>query len=124
MFRPYKAIFRQKQTRGTIVIARQRRGKQTPSTIQAVFSVGYVQSGYKRVEFRSWQLYEYRTVVGMRTRMRIEGVERSLSATSGLDVCCNYRDCHKSVARIRLVKTEKTLRVVMICEVGRSAIAL
>jgi hypothetical protein len=36
-------------------IARQRRGKQVWSTIQAVFSVGSVQSGYKRVEFRSWQ---------------------------------------------------------------------
>jgi hypothetical protein len=31
-------------------IARQRRGKQT------LFSVLSVQSGYKRVEFRSWQL--------------------------------------------------------------------
>jgi hypothetical protein len=36
-------------------IARQRRGKQALSKIQAVFSVGSVQSGYNRVEFRSWQ---------------------------------------------------------------------
>jgi hypothetical protein len=34
--------------------ARQRRGKKALSTIQAVF-LGSVQSGYKRVEFRSWQ---------------------------------------------------------------------
>jgi hypothetical protein len=37
-------------------IARQRRSKQALSTIQAVFFVVSVQSGYKRVEFRSWQL--------------------------------------------------------------------
>jgi hypothetical protein len=36
-------------------IARQLRGKQALSTIQALFSVGSVQSGYKRVESRSWQ---------------------------------------------------------------------
>jgi hypothetical protein len=35
-------------------IARHRRGKQVMSTIPAVFSVGPVQSGCKRVEFRSW----------------------------------------------------------------------
>jgi hypothetical protein len=35
-------------------IARQRRGKQALSTIQAAFSVGSVRSHYKRVEFRSW----------------------------------------------------------------------
>jgi hypothetical protein len=35
-------------------IAKQRRDKQTLSTIQAMFSVGTVQSGYKRSEFRSW----------------------------------------------------------------------
>jgi hypothetical protein len=40
-----------------ITIARQRRGKQALSTIRAVFSVGFVQSGYKRVEFRSGQLW-------------------------------------------------------------------
>jgi hypothetical protein len=38
--------------------AGQRRGKQALSEIQAVFSVGSVQSGYKRVEFRSWQLWK------------------------------------------------------------------
>jgi hypothetical protein len=38
-----------------ISIARKRRGKQDLSTIQAMFSVGSVQSDYKRVEFRSWQ---------------------------------------------------------------------
>jgi hypothetical protein len=32
-------------------IARQRRGKQVLSKIRAMFSVGSVQSGYKRVEF-------------------------------------------------------------------------
>jgi hypothetical protein len=32
-------------------IVRQRGGKQALSTIQAVFSVGSVQNGYKRVEF-------------------------------------------------------------------------
>jgi hypothetical protein len=37
-------------------IAKQRRRKQALSTIQTVFSVWSVQSGYKRVEFRSWQL--------------------------------------------------------------------
>jgi hypothetical protein len=36
-------------------IARQRRGKEALSTIQAVFSVGSVQSGYERVEFRIQQ---------------------------------------------------------------------
>jgi hypothetical protein len=36
-------------------VARKRRGRQALSTIQAVFSVGSVQSSYKRVEFRSWQ---------------------------------------------------------------------
>jgi hypothetical protein len=39
-------------------IARQRCGKQALSTIQAVFSVGSVQSGNKRVKFRSWQLWK------------------------------------------------------------------
>jgi hypothetical protein len=34
-------------------IARQRRGKQALSTIHAVFSLGFVQSGYKKIEFRS-----------------------------------------------------------------------
>jgi hypothetical protein len=33
-------------------IVKQRRGKQTSSTIQTVFSVGSVQRGYKRSEFR------------------------------------------------------------------------
>jgi hypothetical protein len=64
--------FPQKQTRGTVgdlllgnrslntfparkSVARQRRGKQALSRIQAMFSVGSVQSVYKRVEFRSWQ---------------------------------------------------------------------
>jgi hypothetical protein len=37
-------------------IAKELRCNQALSTIQAVFSVGSVQSGYKRVEFRSWQL--------------------------------------------------------------------
>jgi hypothetical protein len=36
-------------------IARQRRCKQALLKIQAMFSVGSVQSCYKRVEFRSWQ---------------------------------------------------------------------
>jgi hypothetical protein len=36
-------------------IARLRRGKQDLSIIQTVFSVGSVQIGYKRVEFRTWQ---------------------------------------------------------------------
>jgi hypothetical protein len=39
-------------------IARQRRGKQVLSTIQAVLSVESVQNGYKRVEFlrrQSWK---------------------------------------------------------------------
>jgi hypothetical protein len=40
----------------TISIARQRRGKQALATIQAVFSVGSTQSGYKRSELRSWEL--------------------------------------------------------------------
>jgi methylphosphotriester-DNA--protein-cysteine methyltransferase len=39
-----------------IPIARQQLGKQALSTIQAVFSEGFVQSGYKRVEFQSLQL--------------------------------------------------------------------
>jgi hypothetical protein len=37
-------------------IARQRRVKQALPTVQAVFSVGPVQSGYKRVDFSSWKL--------------------------------------------------------------------
>jgi hypothetical protein len=46
--------FPQKQTRNNRrSIARQRGGKQALSTIQAVFSLGSVQNGYKRVEFRS-----------------------------------------------------------------------
>jgi hypothetical protein len=36
----------------------QRRAKHALSTIQAVFSVGSVQSVYKRVEFRSGQLWK------------------------------------------------------------------
>jgi hypothetical protein len=34
-------------------IAKQRRGQQASSTIQTMFSDEYVQSGYKRNEFRS-----------------------------------------------------------------------
>jgi hypothetical protein len=39
-------------------ITRQQRDKKTLSTIQAVFSTGSMQSGYKRVEFWSWQLWK------------------------------------------------------------------
>jgi hypothetical protein len=39
-------------------IAMQRRGKQALTTIETVFSVGSVQSGSKRVEFRSSQLWK------------------------------------------------------------------
>jgi hypothetical protein len=39
-------------------MARQWRGKQALSTTQAVFSMGSVQSGYKRVHFQSWQLWK------------------------------------------------------------------
>jgi hypothetical protein len=35
----------------TMPIAREQRGKQALSTIQAVFSMGSMQSGYIRVEF-------------------------------------------------------------------------
>jgi hypothetical protein len=55
-------------------IARQRRGKQVWVTIQAVFSVGFVQSGYKRVYFRSWQF----SSVVEELRPRMKRVLRSL----------------------------------------------
>jgi hypothetical protein len=59
-------------------IARQRCGKQDSSKLEAVFSVGRVQIGYKRDEFRSWQLQEYGTVVGRELgrvlEMAVEGV--------------------------------------------------
>jgi hypothetical protein len=38
-------------------IARQQGGKQALSTIQAVFSMGSMQSGYKRVKFQGWQFW-------------------------------------------------------------------
>jgi hypothetical protein len=67
-------------------IDRQRRGKQASSKIQGVFSVGSVQSGYKRDEFRSWQLWKYRTVVGR------EWVESSEMARNELD-CAKKMSC-------------------------------
>jgi hypothetical protein len=46
--------------------AKQRRGKRASSTVQTVFSVGPVQNGYKRSEFRSEEL------------LRIQGREWSM----------------------------------------------
>jgi hypothetical protein len=46
-----------------------------------------------------------------------------------LHVCCSYGETVimtglKSVARIRLVKTDKTLRVLVICKLWKSELAL
>jgi hypothetical protein len=51
-------------------IAKQRRSKQALSAMPAVFSVGSVQSGYKRFEFRNWSYGRMKRMSGrMRTRM-------------------------------------------------------
>jgi hypothetical protein len=99
--------FPKKQTRGRIrtFIVRQRCGKQALWTIQTVFSVRSVQSGYKRVEYRSWQLWKNGN----------ERIEREQKSTTELDcektiwcVLQGQRNCYNSIARIRLAKTEKT----------------
>jgi hypothetical protein len=54
---------------------------------------------------------------------------KSAAVERRLHVCCSYSETViitvlKSVSRIRLMKTEKTYRVLVICKVWRSAIVL
>jgi hypothetical protein len=115
-------------------IAWQRISKHASITIEAVFSVRSVQSGYKevlgsiessrvewRVEFReaslpghefSWQLQNNgKKWIGLRKE----------------DFMCDLKwhwDCYKSVAWIRLVKAENPSACAAVnCEVCRSAVA-
>jgi hypothetical protein len=72
-----------------IPIARQRRRKQALSTIQAVFSIGSVQSGCKRVEFRSWQFSWVELSVqmwGVNGSLRISIAKIRYQETSGENI--------------------------------------
>jgi hypothetical protein len=52
------------------------------------------------------------------SRLRSPAVKRRLY------VYCSYSETNKSIIRIRLVKTEKTWSVLMICKVWELTIAL
>jgi hypothetical protein len=78
-------------------ITKQRRGKQALPTIQAVFSVGSVQSGYKRVEFRCWQLWRNEN-----ENWRVQWNTMELAWGKKTLCVCSYSETYKALARIRL----------------------
>jgi hypothetical protein len=69
---------------------------QASSTIQAVFYVGSLQSGYKRVEFRPWQFKSCE-----RTSMGTEVVQRSKTENNGVSL--RKQDLMCAVVTVRLL---------------------
>jgi hypothetical protein len=109
-------------------VSRQRMGKQASTTIEwlleTVFSVRSVQSGYKE---DNWGRTSYLRVESPAMKERVSC--KSATLRKRLYVCCRYSETVistllKSVARVRLVKTEEIYRVLVISEVRRSAIEL
>jgi hypothetical protein len=106
---------------------------------RAVFSVRSVQRGYKKRKRRSFKAVEFRDtslpvyelgsrVVELRHQnywVRFSGIE-SVAVKRRLYVCCSYRETvMKSVARIRLLKTENpSLYATVNWKVCRSEVAL
>jgi hypothetical protein len=81
-------------------IASQRRDKHALWTIHAVFSVGFVNSGYKGVEFWSWQLFQL-SVQLWSVNQRTTEAEESRPL--------------RFVMRKRLVKTGRGIAIVESC---------
>jgi hypothetical protein len=128
-------------------IARQRRGKHTSSTIQTVFSVWSVLRSYKRTQKTRRNTEQCREVKSWVSECQPAGIwawnwtESSLRSwqlqNNGkkgvrlwkVDSMCDLEwqwDCYKSVARIRLLNTEKPSECVVpsgVCKVSITPIS-
>jgi hypothetical protein len=86
------------------------RGKQALSTIQAVFSMGSVQSGYKRVEFWNWQfswVFSYAVLTSGQRKLKNSVTKIRYQETSSENSCRGiaiFGTCYQATA------SESTLR--------------